>query len=444
MKNISKTIAAFSLSLLTVGAMAQTTMPTPMAKQSHMVVKTGHSAANQHRASSVITSGLIDYVDGDATNNSYTFWNGSSGDYTLWSPILYMNAKYTLADTVYSPLTSNAANQYTATGCTVVFDTMWDNYQGSFFSVGRGSAVVDTIWTQLGYHNTSGQNDTLVLTVCAVNAAGYYNPATVYGTLTEIIVPHSATLPGTSLDSSFFVGWVPSTPIAIPTTAPAGWHFCVHATVLGSKLDTLGPTYYSAFTQCGGSAYSDSSSSMGPLNGTAPTGTKIHSNSYVNGLFWFNAPKPFSGPGGATSFPVTGTGLWSNGTTGFFYFQPCAGTPPYLWYPYIQNIAIFASVNYVDATGINNIAASGLSVGQNYPNPFNKETTISYSLTKSSDVTFTVYDMTGRVITTNSYGSVAPGQYNINLSANTFKPGIYFYTFNVNGSTVTKKMVITE
>ena len=69
---------------------------------------------------------------------------------------------------------------------------------------------------------------------------------------------------------------------------------------------------------------------------------------------------------------------------------------------------------------------------------------LAYSLTKSSDVTFTVYDITGRVITTNIMGNVAAGQYSINLSANKFSPGIYFYTFNVNGSNITKKMVITE
>jgi hypothetical protein len=94
--------------------------------------------------------------------------------------------------------------------------------------------------------------------------------------------------------------------------------------------------------------------------------------------------------------------------------------------------------------GVKSINQSGLFVDQNYPNPFNKTTQISYTLTKSSDVTFSVYDMTGRVLINNVYTNSGAGDHTITLSANTFSPGVYFYTFNVNGNKVTKKMVITE
>lgn len=93
---------------------------------------------------------------------------------------------------------------------------------------------------------------------------------------------------------------------------------------------------------------------------------------------------------------------------------------------------------------IPSVSNTGISVEQNYPNPFNKETTITYSLANASNVTFTVYDVTGRIIASNNYGIISPGQHEINLSADTFSPGIYFYTFDINGSIVTKKMVITE
>jgi hypothetical protein len=132
-----------------------------------------------------------------------------------------------------------------------------------------------------------------------------------------------------------------------------------------------------------------------------------------------------------------------NTTYGDFIGYSCSSPSTFSAGPF-QDIALFAEVSFRNPTGVNEVATSGLSVGQNYPNPFNKETTISYSLTKSSDVTFTIYDMTGRILTNNNYGSVASGQHTINLSANSFSPGIYFYSFNVNGSVVTKKMVITE
>jgi hypothetical protein len=94
--------------------------------------------------------------------------------------------------------------------------------------------------------------------------------------------------------------------------------------------------------------------------------------------------------------------------------------------------------------GINKINSPGFSVDQNYPNPFTTSTEITYNLVKASDVTFSVSDITGRVIVNNVYTNSAPGAHTINLSGTSFSPGVYFYTFNVNGSTITKKMVITE
>jgi len=453
MKNFSKTIASFSMSLLAVGAMAQTPAGySPKQTPSNAVlIKTSQNSVNQkHKVSLTPVNGLLDYVDGDQENNTYSFWNGNSGDYTRWSPVMYMNAAYTAADTVYSPLSQQnfaKANQYTANSCTVVYDTIWDNYQfalgnSGFNQPAPGSVSIDTIWTELGYHNTSGKNDTLILTVCGVTATGMPSTSPVYATLTEVVRPHMGdTLPGTSMDSIFFVPWIPKVPIVIPITAHGGWHFCVNATVKGSKKDTLGLAYYSAFTQCNGAAYCDSTTSMGPRNGSAP-----HVNSFLSGLYWFNS-KAFKGNGSSVTFPVSSgshQGSWVNsGGEQFFGFTPngCAG---FIWYPYVQNLAILCSFTYENITGINSISENGLSVAQNYPNPFNKQTTINYSLTKATYVTFTVYDITGRVVTTNNYGNVAPGQYQINLNANTFSPGVYFYTFNVGGSMVTKKMVITQ
>ena len=402
--------------------------------------------------------GLLDYVDGDANNNGYTF----GIDYTGWSPIMYMNAGYTLADTAglggYSPLTSKNANAYLINSVTVVYDTLWDNDAFLTTSIGFQSAPVpgtvflDTIWTILGYHNTSGLNDTMILTITGVTAAGFPSIANIYEVDTEVIAPHTHNiLPGTSLDSNYEVGFIPKAAggkLTIPASAHGGWHFGITATVTkgSSKMDTLGIAYYSSFKTCSGNHYADSTTSMGTRNGTITDGSPKYSNSFITGLYWYNAAKPYGGPGGSTTWPIAGganAGLWYNGNAHFFGSDP-AGCSGFISYPYVQNLGILCSVEYNTHEGIEGINATGLSVNQNYPNPFSKTTVINYSLTKSSDVTFTVYDITGRVITSNNMGNVATGQYTINLSANTFSPGIYFYTFNVNGTTVTKKMVVTE
>ncbi|HTB31792.1 MAG TPA: T9SS type A sorting domain-containing protein [Bacteroidia bacterium] len=454
MKKFIPSIALISLSLFTIEAIAQTPanyIPTQIPAKPRVVVKTVQNLhhATKHKISSGSSNGFLDYVDGDANNRGYTFWNSVSGNYVNWSPPLYLNSKFTAKDTVYSPMTSANANTYTVNSVTVVYDTLWDNYAfintaNGFVQPIPGSVAIDTIWTILGYHNTSHKNDTLIFTFCGVTAAGFPSNTPVYAADTEIIAPHSASLPGTSLDSVFVVGFIPLTPISIPSSAVGGWHFCVTTTVNGSKLDTLGPAYYSAFTICGASAYSDSVTSIGPVDGAIP-----HANSFITGLYWFNS-SDFGGNGTQETFPLVNgihAGLWYNtGGLQFFNYTPCNKNPPFIWYPYMQNIAILLSLTYTNdlTTGINNIASSGLSVEQNYPNPFNKTTQIVYNLTRSSDVTFSVYDMTGRVLVNNTISNSGAGQHTINLNANSFSPGIYFYTFNVNGSNLTRKMVITE
>jgi len=208
-------------------------------------------------------------------------------------------------------------------------------------------------------------------------------------------------------------------------------------------MDTLGFEYYSAFTICSGGAYGDSCTTMGAPNGASPM-----TNSFVTGLYWYNSAG-FGGNGSQMTLPkatpASGAGKWINsGGQQFYNFTP-GGCSGFIFWPSTQNIGILLSVSYNDVTGLKEVSADNeFSVNQNYPNPFNKSTEITYNLTKSSNVAFSVYDMTGRELVHNNYTTVAPGNHVVTLQANQFTPGIYFYSFNVNGTKVTRKMVITQ
>ena len=90
----------------------------------------------------------------------------------------------------------------------------------------------------------------------------------------------------------------------------------------------------------------------------------------------------------------------------------------------------------------------------NYPNPFNPSTKISYLLNKSSFVTLKVYNILGQELLTLVHMNQNRGIHYVNFDTskhsydtvyhNKFTSGIYFYTLNVNGFSVTKKMLLLE
>ncbi len=84
------------------------------------------------------------------------------------------------------------------------------------------------------------------------------------------------------------------------------------------------------------------------------------------------------------------------------------------------------------------------SLSQNYPNPFNPSTRISFSIPKQELVTLKVYNLLGEEVTTIVNSQLNPGKYNVELNANKFSSGIYFYTINAGNFTSTKKMILIK
>jgi hypothetical protein len=438
MKNFSKTITAVGLSILSIGAMAQITPDFSKARSTKSSVAKGKfvtlpATRPTHNVTSTPTNWLLDNLNGDEFITGGTFYN--------WSPFLYLNTKFGKGDT----LSSNCSNLVT----TVFDNQVWDFYNQEFQSFAPGTVTVDTITALVRWHNTSGHNDTVIFTVTSVSAAGYPT-GTPYGAPITVVLIPGTTLPYDNNMDSIQTLVVP-TSITVPGTARLGYNFGISMTAQCNKaLDTVGLVYYSQGTSnCAGLGgdYTPEPSAIGVFDSAVKT-----VNTFLEGEWSYNSPGNH-GNNTSLSWPQLTSpykGYYMN--SGGYYYAPlplallgccsaCTGDTAQFA---VQDVGIFPSVSAVSNLGIDPIAQAGLSVAQNYPNPFNKETTINYSLTKSSDVTFTVYDLTGRVITTTNYGNVAPGQYAVNLSANTFSPGIYFYTFNVNGTVVTKKMVITE
>ena len=93
-------------------------------------------------------------------------------------------------------------------------------------------------------------------------------------------------------------------------------------------------------------------------------------------------------------------------------------------------------------------------LGQNFPNPFNPETWIPYQLSRDSNVTIQIYGASGSLVRTLDLGHKAVGSYTTTSNAaywdgknNTGEPvasGIYFYSFQTENFSATRKMVILK
>lgn len=102
------------------------------------------------------------------------------------------------------------------------------------------------------------------------------------------------------------------------------------------------------------------------------------------------------------------------------------------------------------ATGVGNLPPiTALTVLQNHPNPFTGETELEIGLPASSDVNVEVFDVAGRKVSTITVKQAAAGWDKMAFSGRDSRgrplaSGVYFYRVHANGTTVTRKMVITR
>ncbi len=80
----------------------------------------------------------------------------------------------------------------------------------------------------------------------------------------------------------------------------------------------------------------------------------------------------------------------------------------------------------------------------NYPNPFNPETTISFTLPATEQVTLKVYNLLGQEVATLLEGVKESGNHKIKFQANNLPSGIYFYQLQTKTASLTRKMFLTR
>jgi hypothetical protein len=78
-----------------------------------------------------------------------------------------------------------------------------------------------------------------------------------------------------------------------------------------------------------------------------------------------------------------------------------------------------------------------------FPNPSTGETTVKFRLDDASNISVQVVDVVGKQVLPNVQAEYNAGEHSISVNKNkTLRSGIYFVNLNVNGSKLTKKLII--
>ena len=120
------------------------------------------------------------------------------------------------------------------------------------------------------------------------------------------------------------------------------------------------------------------------------------------------------------------------------YFCVVHGGPGGIGMAGVVNVLIPVSVSDQDLV-INNF-----KLEQNYPNPFNPSTVIRYTIAKKSNVTLTVYNGIGRIISTLLNEVKPQGTFTIEFDASTLSSGIYYIRLQAGSFNDTRKMVLIK
>ncbi len=171
---------------------------------------------------------------------------------------------------------------------------------------------------------------------------------------------------------------------------------------------------------------------------------------------------------GNNIFVGTSGGVFRSGNSGLSWISVGMG-PTETPYSYINSIAVMGQYlmvgtyqggvwrRYLQEIGVPvdkdlNELPKEFILNQNYPNPFNPTTTIRYSIpsaeTKNASsiqrVILKVYDLLGREVATLVDEAKSAGTYTVNFNGSNLTAGVYFYTLQSGGNTITRKMILLK
>ncbi|TKJ36838.1 hypothetical protein CEE37_14735 [candidate division LCP-89 bacterium B3_LCP] len=158
---------------------------------------------------------------------------------------------------------------------------------------------------------------------------------------------------------------------------------------------------------------------------------------------WYNVSEGW--PGGNYQWFVR-TGVLPSVTWEEGYFDWSKSGPVDLDYDFEANMPLNAPDFFGDLTmtQVDYSVPTEYAVMGTYPNPFNPTTNISFALPLDAKVLLSVYDVSGRLVTTLVDGYRNAGIHDVTFDASDLASGIYLYRLEAGEFNVTGKMVLMK
>lgn len=109
----------------------------------------------------------------------------------------------------------------------------------------------------------------------------------------------------------------------------------------------------------------------------------------------------------------------------------------------VQVQQISGSITSVSDEGVNGLPVQ-FELNQNYPNPFNPTTNISFSLSKTENVSLKVYNVIGQEVASLVNGQMNSGLHVVTFNASRLTSGVYFYRLETGNQVAIKKMILLK
>jgi hypothetical protein len=110
----------------------------------------------------------------------------------------------------------------------------------------------------------------------------------------------------------------------------------------------------------------------------------------------------------------------------------------------VDTIFITLDVSYSDVPTDGSHQPLEFILDQNYPNPFNSTTSLSYAIEELSNVKLSIYDISGRLVSTLVDDKQKAGYYRVTFNAAEMPNGLYFYRLETQNKIATRKMILMK